>query len=387
MLKKVFVAIFFFYRSLWWRSMIVVAKKERISLSRNKFFWRGVVVLQLLQIGMMGFMDTQTRDLPLVVVDQDHSTYSRELIAKLGATKIFQVKYVIHQPSEGRDMVRAGHVRACIVIPPDYHTKRASHATANVLMLVDGSDASSSAQALAALKGLSADLSVDALRASGTAGNPVAVDARSLILYNPEGRTPNYMMPALLVTLLGGLMMMGVMGVVRERDSGTLERLLMTPLSITGLMLGKGAPVFVVGMGNATVVLLLMRWVFNIPIRGNLLIIYVALAFYVLTIAAMGVYLGSTSQSSIDAGQKAGYLFIPNMFLSGYIFPLAGVPKFLLPIAYTLPATHMTEILRATVLRDAHFMDVLPHILYLAVAPILVIWLAERKFRETIGAS
>lgn len=381
--------IVFFWKSLWFRSMVVVAKKERISLSRNKMFWRGVVVMQLLQLVLMGFLDTQTRDLPVVVVDQDHSTYSRELIAKVKATTILDVKYITHRTSVGRDMVRAGHAKACIVIPPDYRERRAARTSASVLMLVDGSDAPASAQAVAAFKGLAAELSVDELRNAGKGkGNGgVAVDAHAVILYNPDGSAPNYMLPALLVSLLGGLMMMGVMGVVRERDSGTLERLLMTPLSITGLMLGKAAPVVVVGMVNSVVVLALMRWVFGVPIQGSLVLILFSLFLYILTIAGLGVYLGSTSQSSMDAGSKAGYLMIPNTFLSGYIFPLSGVPKLLLPIAYALPATHMIEIMRGSVLRDAQATDLLPHILYLALVPVLLIWMAERKFRETIGAS
>lgn len=380
--------IVFFWRALWWRSMVVVAMKERISLSRNKIFWRGVVVLQALQLVLMGFLDTQTRDLPVVVVDQDHSTYSRELIAKVRATAILDVKYITHRTAVGRDLVRAGHAKACIVIPPDYHERRAAKTSASVLMLVDGSDAPASAQAVAAFKGLAAELSVDDLRAAGKAtGGGLAVDAHTLILYNPDGSAPNYMLPALLVALLGGLMMMGVMGVVRERDSGTLERLLMTPLSITGLMLGKAAPVVVVGMVDAAVVLALMRWVFGVPIQGSLLLIFVSLFLYLLTIAGLGVYLGSTSQTSMDASSKAGYIMIPNTFLSGYIFPLAGVPKVLLPLAYALPATHMTEIMRGSVLRDAQTLDMLPHILYLALVPVFLIWMASRKFRETIGAS
>lgn len=375
----------FFFRAPWFRSANIIARKEFMQIGRNKMFLRGIVLAQFVQLMMLGFLETQTRNLPMVIVDQDHSSESRALIAKLSHTTIFEVKYITHSVSDARDLIRAGHAKAGVIIPADYRTKRAAKGVAPLLALVDGSDASASSQAVSAINGLMSDIGGAEGREAGK-GEGGGIKAHSITLFNPQGRNANYMLPGLLVMMLGAMMNIPMHNILRERESGTLERLLMTPLSYWGLMLGKVFPAFVIGMVNGAIVLGAMRWIFEVPVRGSLLLIFMAIALYLLTISAIGLLLGSTG-SGMEAAQKSMYLNLPNMFLSGYVFPLSGIPTLLQPIAYVLPATHMIEIMRASIMRDASLTDILPHVLYLTLVPILVIWFAVRQFRAAVGTS
>ncbi|HEX7663750.1 MAG TPA: ABC transporter permease, partial [Polyangiaceae bacterium] len=204
-----------------------------------------------------------------------------------------------------------------------------------------------------------------------------------IILFNPEGRTANYIIPGLVAILLQIVaIVLTAIAIVREREKGTLEQLLVTPVHPLGLMLGKLAPYLALGIFEMTIVLLAMRFGFNVPIRGSLLFLFSVAIIYLFALLAMGLLVSARAQSQAQAMQQAQMFFLPAIFLSGYIFPVAGLPLPLYLIGRVLPATHMIEVLRGVVLRDASFGELWPNVLALIVLSIVLMTMSVRRFKK-----
>jgi ABC-2 type transport system permease protein len=170
--------------------------------------------------------------------------------------------------------------------------------------------------------------------------------------------------------------------IVREREQGTFEQLLVTPVDPVGLMLGKVAPYLVVGVAEMTLILLAMRFGFAVPIRGNLVFLFAMALVYLFALLSLGLFLSTRATTQAEATQMAQMFMLPSFMLSGYIFPMAGLPPVLYVIGMLLPATHMIEIMRGVVLRDAGPLELLPHVLALVAMSVLLVTLSVRSFRR-----
>ncbi len=337
-----------------------------------------VAIFQIL----FGFIDQTVRNVPMVVVDQDQSQYSRELMDQLRATKTFKITRVTPDPRVARDDITAGRVRVGVVIPPDYHDLRARNLPAKVLVLIDGSDSTVSAQALASVNGIASQLSIETLQKAAP-GAEMPLSVQPIILFNPEGRTANFIIPGLVAILLQIVaIVLTALAIVREREKGTLEQLLVTPVHPVGLMLGKLAPYLALGVFEMTLVLFAMRFGFNVPIRGSLIFLFGVAIIYLFALLAMGLLVSARAESQAQAMQQAQMFFLPAIFLSGYIFPVAGLPLPLYLIGRLLPATHMIEVLRGVVLRDASLAELWPNVLALLVISVVLITLSVRRFKK-----
>ena len=169
---------------------------------------------------------------------------------------------------------------------------------------------------------------------------------------------------------------------MREREKGTLEQLLVTPINPLGLMLGKLAPYLFVGLGEMALILLAMRFGFGVPIRGNLVFLFGMALVYLFALLALGLFVSTRAKTQAEAQQMAQMFLLPSIFLSGYIFPFAGLPWPLKAIGEILPATHMVEIMRGVVLRDAGPGELMPHVLALALISTVLVALSVRNFRK-----
>lgn len=363
-----------------WSSFVAVLLKEFKHIFRD----RGTLILfftmPVMQLALFGFLDQNVRDLPTVVVDQDQSRESRALMDEMRATKTFAIASVTNSPERARAEIAQGNVRVGVIIPPDYHDRRAHHENAQFLVLIDGSDSNVSAQALAAINGLVAQANVDA------AGVRPVISAQPIILFNPEGKTANYIIPGLTAILLQlAALILASIAIVREREQGTMEQLLVTPISPAGLVMGKLAPYLVIGIVEMALILALMRFGFGVPINGSLLFLFATAVVYLFALLSLGLTISMGAQTSMQAMQSSQMLLLPSIFLSGYIFPVAGLPKVLYYIGRALPATHMIDIMRGAVLRSAGPFDLLPSLLALfAISTVLVTISIRRVRRLTI---
>jgi ABC-2 type transport system permease protein len=370
-----------------WSSFIAILRKEFLHIFRDRGMLAIALTIPLFQLVLFGFLDQTARNLPTVVVDQDHSRASRELMDKLRATATFAITHVTENPHEARADIVAGRARAGFVIPPGFQANRVRGTGAKVLVLIDGSDSTVSSQALAAVNGLAADVSVEdltaRLRAAGVQRTEPSLSVQPIVLFNPDGRTANYIIPGLIAILLQLLTtVLTSVSIVRERERGTLEQLLVTPVHPLGLMLGKLAPYLLLGVAEMAVVLFVMRFGFRVPIRGSLVFLFAMSIVYLFATLALGLFISTRAQTQLQAQQIAQFFFLPSIFLSGYIFPAAGLPFVLFWIGRLLPATHMIEIMRGVVLREAGPMDLLPNVVALFVISIALVTLSARRFQK-----
>jgi ABC-2 type transport system permease protein len=325
-------------------------------------------------------------NVPTVVVDQDGTRHARELVDKLKATHTFDITRTTPDVRSARDDITAGRARIGVLIPPDYHDRRVKNDGAQILVLIDGSDSNVSAQALAAVNGVASDISVKALTQTlSVAAKPpsAALSVQPIVLFNPDGRSANFIIPGLVAILLQLVAtVLTAMSIVRERERGTLEQLLVTPINPLGLMLGKLAPYLFVGVAEMTMVLLAMRFGFGVPIRGSIVFLFAMALVYLFALLSIGLFVSTRATTQAEAMQMAQFFFLPSVFLSGYIFPAAGLPFVLRWIGRLLPATHMIEIMRGVVLRDAGPKDLLPNVLALVAISAVMVGLSARRFRK-----
>jgi ABC-2 type transport system permease protein len=363
-----------------WTSFVAIVVKEFKHISRDRGTLALFFTLPILQLSLFGFLDQNVRDLPTVVVDQDQTRYSRELMDEMRATKTFDIVRVTNSPDEARAMIRRGEARAGVIIPPYFHDRRTRRQQAQFLVLIDGSDSNVSAQALASINGLVAQHNLDEAEAMGA--KPL-VAAQPIILFNPEGRTANYIIPGLVAILLQlAAMVLASIAIVREREQGTMEQLLVTPIQPVGLVLGKLAPYMVIGIIEMGLILAIMRFGFGVPIHGSLLLLFAVAVVYLFALLALGLTISMRAQTQMQAVQMAQMLLLPSIFLSGYIFPVAGLPTVLYWIGRALPATHMINVMRGAVLRSAGPFDLLPSILALGAISIVLVTISVRGVRR-----
>lgn len=363
-----------------WSSFLAVMLKEFKHILRDRGTLALFFTLPIIQLALFGFLDQNVRDLPTVVVDQDQTRYSRELMDDMRATKTFAITEITNDPAAARELIARGVVRVGVVVPPDFHERRARGQDAPFLVLIDGSDSNVSAQALASINGLVAQHNLDAAKVTGA--HPV-LSAQPIILFNPEGRTANYIIPGLIAILLQlAAMMLAAIAIVKEREQGTMEQLLVTPIHPIGLVLGKLAPYLVIGLIEMAAILVIMRYGFGVPIYGNLLLLFATAIVYLFALLALGLAISMRAQTQMQAVQMAQMLLLPSIFLSGYIFPVAGLPSVLYWIGRALPATHMIDIMRGAVLRSAGPFDLLPSILALLAIGVVLVTVSVRMVRR-----
>ena len=364
-----------------WSSFIAVFQKEFVHIRRDRGTLAMALTIPIFQLILFGFIDQTVTNVATVVVDQDGTRQSRELMDQLRATHTFQISNVTRDPHEARDEITKGTARVGVIIPPDYHDKKLRGSGAKILVLIDGSDSTVSAQALAAVNGLVANVNLEEV--ARTAGALPPMSAQPIVLFNPDGRTANFIIPGLCAILLQIVAtVLTAVAIVREREKGTLEQLLVTPIDPLGLMLGKLAPYLFVGIAETAGILTAMRWFFDVPIRGNLVFLFAMAVVYLFALLSLGLFISTRAETQAQAQQMAQFLFLPSIFLSGYIFPTAGLPVVLRAIGRIFPATHMVEIMRGVVLRDAGPRELVPNVLALVAMSTILVWASARRFKK-----
>lgn len=368
-----------------WSSFIAIFRKEFRHVARDRATLALALLMPVFQLVLFGFIDQNVRDLPTVIVDQDKSEASRELMDRMRATRTFAIELNTTSSREARDEITAGRARVAVLIPPHFEAKRMRREGAQVLVLIDGSDSNASSQALAAVNGLVAQMSIEEMNAAG-GPRRLPVMAQPIVLFNPEGRTANFIIPGLVAILmqLVGLMFTS-MAIVREREKGTMEQLLVTPIEPMGLMLGKLAPYLVISLFEMAVVLVIMRFGFDVPIRGSVFFLFLVATIYLFAILAMGLFISTRATTVPAAQQMAMMLLLPSIFLTGYIFPQAGLPAPLYYLGLILPATHMISIMRGVVLRDAGLLDLVPQVLALMAISVVLVTASAARLKKIIS--
>ena len=360
-----------------WNSILPVLRKEFLHIFRDRATLVMVISVPIFQLTLFGFLDLTVKDLPTVIVDQDRSTEARQLIDQLKESRTFQVTHVTSSAHAARDDLISGRARVGIILPPDLHGRIAKRRNANLLVLIDGSDSTAASQALASINGLIANRNLSVVNVTPP------LEAHPVLLFNPAGRTADYIIPALIVIIMQiSAVALSSTAIVRERERGTLEQLLVTPIEPLGLLLGKLVPYLVLGLIQMSVILVIMTLGFGVPIRGNLAFLFAMATIYLIALLATGFFISTRAQTQPQAFQMAQLTLLPSIFLSGYIFPFSGLPWPLQAIGLTLPATHMVSIMRGVVLRNAGLAHLWPNVVALSVIGVLLVLFSVRQFNR-----
>lgn len=340
----------------------------------------------LLQIIAFGYaLDNDVKHMAMVVLNEDRTTESRQLVEKFVNTQTFRVVGEVQSAEEMSRAIREGKAYVGLQIPPDFTRKLVAGRGAQVQVLIDGSSSSIALQALQTSMGLALRESMlTVMREARRTEMPIEV--RPQILYNPTMKSANFFVPGVMgIALQIATVFATALSVVRERERGTLENLLVAPLSRPGLMLGKLTPYLLISMTMATLIFLTARWVFGIPIRGDLTALFTAALLYVFALLSLGLLISTRAQNHMQALQMTMALLLPAVFFSGFIFPIETMPRIFQWISALMPATYFIELMRAIMLRGAGFPDYWRHFAILAAMGAVLFSLCALRFKQRIA--
>ncbi len=360
-------------------------RKEFIQMRRDRLtlgIMVGIPVVQLLMFGYAIQMDV--RNIPTVVLDESRTSTSRDIIAAFQNTGNFRIVAYVNGRDELDRAIAGGRAQAGIVVPEDYPRQRARGVTATVQVVVDASDPLQSQSAIAAAAGVAQAKNLEILSAVARRPAP-PIEARVRPRYNPGLRSPVYIVPGLVgVILTLTLVLVTAMAIVRERERGTLEQLIVTPITKTELMLGKIAPYVGVGLVQMTTVLVVGRVVFSVPLTGSVLLLYGVALIFVVASLALGLLVSTLVRTQQQAMQVSFFFVLPNILLSGFMFPRAAMPEVFQWLGLLLPLTHFLKVLRGILLRGVGLEALWVEALILAGFAVGLIGLAVRRFHKTL---
>ncbi|HKQ08491.1 MAG TPA: ABC transporter permease [Blastocatellia bacterium] len=360
--------------------------KEIIQISRDPVTLVLMLIVPMFQLTVFGYaINTDVRNIKTVVYNLDVGQPSRDLIAAFENTDYFMITEHVSSDDALNHAIVTGRAKVGIKIPPDYSDRLLNDQQATVLVLIDGSDSSIASQSLQV--STSVGMSQSILRLSSTlspAGLPV--DVRPKMLFNPDMRSANFMVPGLVAVILQIITtMLTAFSIVRERERGTLEQLLVTPVRPFGLMLGKLVPYGLIGIFETLTVLAVMRIIFDVPINGSLLLLIGLSVIFLFTALAIGLLISTRAQNQMQALQLAWLIMLPSVLLSGFMFPRDSMPVAMQAVGFVVPATHFMEIIRGIVLRGATFMDLLPEVITLAAMGVVLLILSAVQFHKKLA--
>jgi ABC-type multidrug transport system permease subunit len=368
------------------RGLGAILFKEFIVVWRDPmtlFFMFFPPLIEMIAFGYA--LDNDVKHMPLVILNEDRTVESRQFIDRFVNTETFRVIGEVMSVDEMASEIRKGRAYAGLQIPPKFTQDLRAGQPAQVQLLVDGSNSTTALQALNTALALTLSQSVEALlRETGRHGMPI--DIRPQMLYNPTMRSPNFYVPGVIgIVLQIGTTFATAMAVVREREKGTLEQLLVSPLSRWGLMLGKLIPYLCIGMTMAVILFLIMRFLFHVPVAGNTVAMLFSTFVYVFALLSLGLLVATKAENQMQALQMSMTFMLPSVFFSGFIFPRETMPWIFSAIGGLLPATYFIWLMRAIILRGANFLEYWPQLATLVVMSIVLFCVCALRFRKKIG--
>jgi ABC-type multidrug transport system permease subunit len=368
------------------RGFGAILRKEFIVVMRDRATLFFMFFPPLMQIIAFGYaLDNDVKHMALAVYDEDRTRESRELVQQFVNTQSFDVVHEVHTIGELSALIRRGKAYAGLQIPPGYTGDVHAGRNARVQVLIDGSNSTTALQALNTSLAVAFRASLNNLMAQ-TGQRHLPIEVRPQVLYNPSMLAPNFFVPGVIgVALMIATVFATAMSVVRERERGTLEQLMVSPVSRGGLMLGKIVPYLCISFIMALMLFTILRWVFEVPIRGSLPALLAAAGLYIFTLLNLGLLISTLAQNQMQALQMTMTLVLPSIFFSGFIFPRETMPWIFQAVSNLLPTTYFIELVRAIVLRGADLGDFAHHILTLAIMSVLAFLLCSLRFRKRMG--
>jgi len=359
--------------------IMAILRKEVRQLRRDHLTFGMVIGLPIVQMLLFGYaINTDVRNLPTAVANQAGTHLSRQFVAELEQTQVVDIIDHVDSPQQLEGLLRQGKISIGVHIPHDFDRRIVDTTRSAIHLLVDGSDPT--------ILGVAMQLrmmpvSFDAVKSVDR--GPLPIEVRPY--YNPERRTPVNIVPGLMgVILTMTMILFTAVAIVRERERGNLELLINTPVSSAELMIGKVVPYILIGMIQLALILAVGRLLFDVPVRGSILDLYLAAAAFIAANLSLGLFLSTAAKTQFQAMQMTVFILLPSILLSGFMFPFEGMPRFAQWLGELLPNTHFIRLTRGIMLRDAGIGDLYAEIVFLIGFTIVAMTAAALRFTKRL---
>ncbi|MBA4358033.1 MAG: mannose-1-phosphate guanyltransferase [Desulfovibrio sp.] len=361
--------------------------KEFIQMRRDRVTFAMMIGIPLMQLILFGYaINSDPRHLPTAVLSGDNSPYARSIVAGMQTSSYFRVTEHLKSRADARKALQEGRVQFVLTIPEDFSRLLLRGEKPVLLLEADATDPAATSGALAAMREtVNQVLARDLPASSGYAPADSPVSLRVHAEYNPEAVTQYNIVPGLMgVILTLTLTMITSLAITRERERGTMENLLSTPVRPLEVMLGKIVPYILVGYIQMTLIILAARFLFGVPLRGSVLPVFVLSLVFIAANLSVGVTLSTIAKNQLQAVQMSVFFFLPSLLLSGFMFPFRGMPGWAQAVGSVLPLTHYLRLVRGILLKGNGAIESLTHVWPIALFLVAVISVGMRRYRKTL---
>jgi ABC-2 type transport system permease protein len=367
---------------------LAVLRKEFVQMRRDRLTFAMMIGVPLLQLVLFGFaINSDPKSLPTAVQVEDPSDFSRSFVAAMQNSAYFRIDHIVADTVEANRLLQEGDVQFLITIPQNFARDLARGERPVLLVEADATDPAATSNALTALQNLNHSALQHDLRGplAQYAASPPPFEVRIHRRYNPEGITQYNIVPGLMgVVLTMTMVMMTALSVTRERERGTMENLLATPVRPLEVMSGKIVPYIVIGYVQVAIILVLAKFLFGVPMFGSLTLLSFALIVYIAATLAVGFTFSTVAANQLQAMQMSFFFFLPSILLSGFMFPFRGMPQWAQYLGEAFPLTHFLRIVRGIMLKGNDAVEILPHVWPIGLFFLAMAAIALTRYRETL---
>ena len=370
--------------------LMSIIRKEFIQILRDPRTLAMIIVIPIMQLFLLGYSATNdVRNVPLAVLDQSKTVESRELLDAYRAADYFRISYMVQSEADIELLISRGDARAALIIPPDY-VQRLHEGNAQIAFVLDGSDPTSASTALSAAQLIGQTHSTGILmekfeRSGMNLRVRPPVEVRTRVWYNPDMISAHFMIPGVIGMILYAIAaILTASSVVRERERGTIEQLIVTPIRSWELILGKLMPYVILGFFNTIEVLAVGHWWFGMPIRGDLGLILILSVVFLATGLGIGLFASTIANTQQEAMLTVWMTLLPSIFLSGFFFPLEAMPAILRWLSYLMPLRYYLVIIRSLLLKGVGLEMIQTDVIAMTLFAVGIMAAAALRFRKRL---
>lgn len=367
-----------------YKRVFSIIRKEFFQIKRDKRTIAIIILMPIMELLLFGYAASTSVDhIPTVVYNNDIGIESRELLDGFLNSQYFDLNYYVQSIQEVEDHIDNGYAKAGIVIPPGYSDDIKNGKTAQIQLIVDGSDPTTAQTILSSAGGVVQSMSVEIIQETKGMNVPIPLDLRSRVWYNPDMSSIKFNIPGLIGVILQTVtLMLTSFSIVRERERGTMEQLIVTPITKMELMVGKIVPYVIIGFVDIVLALALSVFWFRVTIKGSITLLLIFSLIFLFGSLGIGLVISTVSKSQLQAMQLSMFMIMPNILLSGYMFPIEAMPEFISKISTVLPLTYFIEVLRGIILKGNGIAQLYQELLILTAFGMGFLILATVKFKK-----
>jgi ABC-2 type transport system permease protein len=366
-----------------------IIRKEFLQIFRDPRTLAMIIIMPIMQLFLLGYAaTTDVKNISMTVWDQSKTTQSRALLDAFRAADYFIVEYSVGSADEYQMLIESGDTRVVLVIPPDYDL-RLIEGNAQVLMVLDGSDATVGATALSTARLVGQAYSTKILSEqallSGRKAPSASVEVRTQVWYNPDLNSAFFNIPGVIGMILSFITsILTATTIVRERERGTIEQLIVTPIRSWELIVGKLLPYVILGFIETFEVLLIGHWWFGVPIRGSIALIIITSGLFLMSSLGIGLFASTMANTQQEAMMTVMMFNLPMIFLSGFFFPIAAMPKFLQVVSMAIPLRYYLIIIRSLLIKGVGIVAIQSEVIALVIFGVVIMGAAALRFRKRL---